>query len=83
MKMDNGESMSLDQLKEATFVLFYYPKDSTPGCTKENKSFNEHFDAFVEKNVKIFGVSGDSAKSHFTFIEKLGLKFNLLIDEVR
>jgi len=81
MKMDNDETTSLEQLKEATFVLFYYPKDNTPGCTKENKSFNEHLEAFTEKNVKIFGVSGDSAKSHCTFIEKLGLKFNLLIDE--
>ena len=56
--------------------------DNTPGCTKENKSFNEHLEKFNEKDVKVFGVSGDSIKSHCSFIEKFDLKFNLLVDEV-
>merc|ERR1712242_79246 len=81
MKMDNGETMTLEQLQDSTFVLFYYPKDNTPGCTKENKSFNEHLEKFNEKDVKVFGVSGDSIKSHCSFIEKFDLKFNLLVDE--
>lgn len=83
MKLNNEETITLAGLKDSTFVLFYYPKDNTPGCTNENKSFNSNLAKFQEKNVKVFGVSGDSLASHCKFVEKLDLKFNLAVDEVR
>ena len=82
MKLNNEETITLTGLKDSTFVLFYYPKDNTPGCTNENKSFNANLAKFEEKNVKVFGVSGDSLASHCKFVEKLDLKFNLAVDEV-
>ena len=67
---------------EKTLVLYYYPKDSTPGCTTEANGFSASIEEFEKKNVTIIGVSGDNAKSHCNFIEKQGLKFKLATDEV-
>lgn len=71
----------LSDYKGKTVVLYFYPKDQTPGCTTEAKGFTENFDQYQNQNVIILGVSKDSLKSHDKFIEKLGIPFVLLTDE--
>lgn len=61
-------------------VLYFYPKDSTPGCTLEAQGFRDHLAAFKKKGFAVVGVSKDSEKSHCSFIEKQGLTFPLLSD---
>ena len=61
-------------------VLYFYPKDSTPGCTLEAQGFRDHLAAFKKKGFAVAGVSKDSAKSHCSFIEKQSLTFTLLSD---
>ena len=68
-----------DQLKGNT-ILFFYPKDNTPGCTQEGIDFSEHFRKFKNKNSQIFGISRDSLKSHNNFKEKFKFKFDLISD---
>ena len=62
-------------------VLYFYPKDSTPGCTTEAKDFNEELEEFSELNAKVIGISADSCTSHAKFAEKHDLKLILLSDE--
>jgi peroxiredoxin Q/BCP len=64
-------------------VLYFYPKDNTPGCTLESNEFNELLPQFKKENVQILGVSRDSLKSHDKFICKFDLKFPLLSDETK
>jgi peroxiredoxin Q/BCP len=78
---DNNEKISLKDLKGKTVVLYFYPKDMTPGCTTESCDFQSNLTKFNKKNVVILGVSKDSVKSHQKFKEKEGLKFPLLSDE--
>jgi peroxiredoxin Q/BCP len=61
-------------------VLFFYPKDSTPGCTTEACSFRDNIDAFKKINTQVYGASKDSAKSHNNFIAKQSLNFPLIVD---
>ena len=61
-------------------VLYFYPKDSTPGCTKQACDFRDNMDALSSADVTVFGVSKDSAKSHQNFTQKQGLNFPLLLD---
>ena len=68
-----------DQLKGNT-ILFFYPKDNTPGCTQEGIDFSEHLRKFKNKNSQVFGVSRDSLKSHNNFKEKFKFKFDLISD---
>ena len=68
-----------DQLK-GNIILFFYPKDNTPGCTQEGKDFSEHLRKFKNKNSQVFGVSRDSLKSHNNFKEKFKFKFDLISD---
>ncbi|HEY6896110.1 MAG TPA: peroxiredoxin [Rhodocyclaceae bacterium] len=75
-----GESISLDALKGKKVVLYFYPKDSTPGCTTEAMQFRDQHDAFAKAGAVILGVSRDSLKSHENFKSKLGLPFELLSD---
>ena len=77
---EKGETISLADLKGKWVVLYFYPKDNTPGCNKEACSFRDNFDAFTEKNAVILGVSLNDAKSHNKFIDKFDLPFSLLID---
>lgn len=70
----------LRDLKGKWIVLYFYPKDSTPGCTTEACDFTEQLPDFKGLNAVIFGVSADSAKSHRNFIEKQALKITLLSD---
>ena len=80
--MNDGGELKLADFAEKTLVLYYYPKDSTPGCTTEANGFSASIEEFEKNNVTIIGVSGDNAKSHCNFIEKQGLKFKLATDEV-
>ena len=68
-----------DHLKGNT-ILFFYPKDNTPGCTQEGIDFSEHLRKFKNKNSQVFGVSRDSLKSHNNFKEKFKFKFDLISD---
>ena len=76
----DGKKISLKQFKGKTVVLYFYPKDNTPGCTKEACSLRDRHSTFKKKNVAILGVSKDSEKSHQGFIEKYDLPFTLLSD---
>ncbi|MBI1858111.1 MAG: thioredoxin-dependent thiol peroxidase [Candidatus Melainabacteria bacterium] len=75
-----GKKISLKQFKGKTIVLYFYPKDNTPGCTKEACSLKNRYTTFKKKNVVIIGISKDSEKSHQSFIEKHDLPFTLLAD---
>lgn len=61
-------------------VLYFYPKDNTPGCTSEAEQFRDHFEAFQKAGAVVFGVSRDNMKSHDEFKAKLGLPFELIAD---
>jgi len=76
-----GDEVSLAGLKGKHVVLYFYPKDDTPGCTKEACAFRDHLAAFKKKGVVVLGVSVDPVKSHQKFVEKYKLPFPLLSDE--
>src|SRR5678816_1399185 len=77
----DGREVSLSDFKGKNVVLYFYPRDDTPGCTKESCAFRDVFSAFKEKGAVILGVSIDSMKSHAKFTEKYKLPFPLLADE--
>ena len=79
----DGQEVSLSSLRGYTVVLYFYPKDDTPGCTTQACGLRDHYSAFVAKGTLVFGVSVDSPKSHSKFIAKHGLPFPLLSDESR
>lgn len=76
-----GGAVSLADLKGKNVVLYFYPRDDTPGCTKEACAFRDHFAAFRKKGVVLLGVSIDPVKSHEKFVTKFKLPFPLLADE--
>lgn len=76
----NGNTVKLSDHSGKRIVLYFYPKDDTPGCTKEACSFRDADDVFKAKGIKVFGVSTDSEKSHQKFISKYQLPFDLLAD---
>ena len=76
----NGEKVSLNDFKDKKLVLYFYPKDSTPGCTAEACDLRDNYLSFQAQGYEILGVSPDSEKSHLKFIEKYELPFNLLAD---
>ena len=78
-----GKTVRLKDLRGKKFVLYFYPKDDTPGCTKEACSFRDSFSKFKKKGIEVFGVSLDSEKSHQKFIGKFSLPFRLLADTER
>jgi peroxiredoxin Q/BCP len=78
---DKGEQVSLSDFDGKNVVLYFYPKDDTPGCTKEACGFRDGFAAFKKKGAVILGVSTDPVKSHKKFVEKFKLPFTLLADE--
>ena len=78
---DGGEIMNLASLRPNKVVLFFYPKDNTPGCTKEAIGFTEAADAFAAIDVTLVGISKDSVTSHEKFIAKQNLNVILLSDE--
>jgi thioredoxin-dependent peroxiredoxin len=76
----DGKTWSSKELKGSTYVLYFYPKDSTPGCTTEACDFRDNFARLAMRGVKLFGISPDSLKSHANFIAKQELTFPLLTD---
>ncbi len=78
---DGGGEVSLDSLSGQAVVLYFYPKDDTPGCTKEAIAFTEHADAFGAANAVVLGISKDTVAKHDKFRDKHRLKVALLSDE--
>ncbi|MBK0328360.1 peroxiredoxin [Rhodobacteraceae bacterium F11138] len=78
---DGGSFVSLSEMQGQATVLFFYPRDNTPGCTKESIGFSEHLQAFAESGAQVMGISKDSVTSHEKFAAKHGLTMPLLSDE--
>jgi peroxiredoxin Q/BCP len=78
---NGGGKISLADYLGRNVILYFYPKDDTPGCTKEACAFRDHFAGFKKAGAAVFGVSPDSVKSHDRFVEKFKLPFTLLADE--
>src|SRR3982751_2128821 len=76
----DGKMVRLKDLKGSRVVLYFYPKDDTPGCTKEACSFRDADDVYRKKGIKVLGVSTDDGSSHQKFISKFQLPFDLLAD---
>ncbi len=70
-----------DFINKHPLVIYFYPKDDTPGCTREACGFRDQFEVFQEAGAKIFGISADSPKSHLKFAERYRLPFSLLSDQ--
>jgi thioredoxin-dependent peroxiredoxin len=81
LQTGDGKEMSLGDLKGMKVVLYFYPKDSTSGCTKEACAFNEQLKVLEKRGAIVIGVSADSVASHKKFADKYGLVFPLLSDE--
>lgn len=79
----NGKIHSLEDYRGQKVILYFYPKDNTPGCTKQACGYSERYPQFMEKGVEILGVSKDTVASHKRFEEKQGLTFTLLSDPER
>lgn len=79
----NGIMHTLEEYKGKKVILYFYPKDNTPGCTKQACGFSERYPQFMEKGAVVIGVSKDSVASHKKFEEKYGLAFPLLADPER
>ena len=77
---DSGKTISTKDLLGHPVVLYFYPKDDTPGCTNESSQFRDLFDDFEEHGAEIVGVSRDSVASHLKFKDKYNLPFRLLAD---
>ena len=77
---ENGEEFSSSALEGVRYVIYFYPKDNTPGCTKEAQEFTALFPKFMLRNMPVIGVSKDSSASHRKFIDSKGLKVKLLSD---
>ncbi len=74
------KNISLDDFKGKKLILYFYPKDDTPGCTAEACNLNDNYQLWIDKGFEVVGVSPDSSKSHRKFAEKFGLRFNLIAD---
>ena len=79
-KDQNGNEVYLSDFAGKTLVLYFYPKDSTPGCTQEACNLRDNYQALLDKGYAVVGVSVDSEKSHQRFIEKNSLPFPLIAD---
>ncbi len=75
-----GKRYKLSDYRGRCVILYFYPKDDTPGCTIEGKEFSEMLDKFLEKNAVVFGISADDSVSHKKFCDKYGLRVTLLSD---
>ncbi len=81
LENDRGEKVSLKNFKGNPVVLYFYPKDMTPGCTQEACDFRDNWERVKKKGAVVLGVSADPVKKHQAFKEKYGLPFTLLSDE--
>jgi len=79
-KDQNGKEVSLSDFAGKKVVLYFYPKDDTPGCTKEACNFRDNYSVLKEKGFEVLGVSADNEKKHQKFIDKYDLPFTLLAD---
>ena len=79
----NGKLHTLEEYRGKKVILYFYPKDNTPGCTKQACGYSERMPQFMEKGAVILGISKDTVASHKKFEEKYGLAFNLLADPER
>lgn len=77
----NNIQVTLEALRGKQVVLYFYPKDNTPGCTTEGQGFRDHHQAFMAANTLVFGVSRDSLKTHENFRAKQGFPFELISDK--
>ena len=81
LQSQTGETVDLKSFNgEKCVVLYFYPKDDTPGCTKESCSFRDSYTAFQDAGAEVIGISGDDVASHKTFATKYNLPFTLLSD---
>jgi peroxiredoxin Q/BCP len=78
---ESGERIGTDELTGQKTVLYFYPKDDTPGCTKEACAFRDRMEDYIEADIQVYGVSLDPPESHRAFREKYNLNFPLLTDE--
>jgi peroxiredoxin Q/BCP len=78
--MTGGRDFTLSGRPARYTVLYFYPKDNTPGCTTEAMAFRDHYDAYTALGAEIYGISRDSLRSHESFKAKLGLPFELIAD---
>ncbi len=76
----NGNAISMDDFKGNNLILYFYPKDNTPGCTAESCDLRDNYEMWLSKGYKVVGVSPDSQQSHLKFIAKFDLPFPLISD---
>ena len=81
LPVNGGGTLSLKDLKGKAVVMYFYPKDMTPGCTTEAQDFRDHIKDFQKAGAVVVGVSKDSVKRHDNFVEKQALPFQLISDE--
>ena len=79
-KNENGKDISLKDYRGKKVILYFYPKDSTPGCTTESCNFRDNYESLVDQGFEVIGVSADDEKSHRRFIDKHKLPFTLIAD---
>ncbi len=79
-KIQNGNTIKLSDYKGKKVILYFYPKDNTPGCTAQSCNLRDNYEDLQAKGFVVLGVSGDSEKSHVKFIEKQSLPFDLIAD---
>ena len=77
----SNKLVELNKIKSKYTVLYFYPKDDTPGCTLETKDFNSFYNKLIKLNCEIYGISKDTIESHLKFKKKYKVKFELLSDE--
>lgn len=79
-KIETGETIKLSDYKGKKVVLYFYPKDATPGCTAQACNLRDNYDTLLNAGYVVFGISSDAEKSHQKFIEKQSLPFSLIAD---
>lgn len=79
-KNQDGKEIKLEDFSGKKLILYFYPKDNTPGCTAESCNLNDNYNSWLDKGFEVVGVSPDSMESHQKFREKFGLKFDLIAD---
>ncbi len=81
LKNQKGEKRTLSDYRGQSVVLYFYPKDDTPGCTIQACSYRDNMSAFTSRNIIVFGISKDDEQSHVKFTSKFDLNFELLADD--
>ncbi|BDD09975.1 peroxiredoxin [Fulvitalea axinellae] len=79
-KIENGETVKLSDFEGKKLILYFYPKDNTPGCTLESQNLRDNIDTLRKKGYEVLGISSDSEASHQRFIDKHCLPFHLIAD---